>query len=352
MTKKGIGFIGSGFARSIQAPCFRLCDQVKLIGCASPNNAEDFAKDFEMPFHSNDWRELIDHPDVDLVCITTPPLYHFEQARYALMAGKHVLCEKPFTLTVGQSKELVKLAAEKKVLALIDHELRFNPWIKWVQEQIQEGFLGNIYFANAFSHISYKRDASLPFDWWSEKESGGGAWGAIASHLTDQMHFHVGPIAQVKTLMNTSIKNRKDKNGKVKEVTSDDTAHALLQFENGATGTIFTSLVSNENSFLFEVTGSEGSLKFDMRTEVFRAKKNGAFEHVSVPLSSEQQRIQQKIDTAGMKSNSIFARSFIHYAHAIANALSEEATELKGAATFADGLRIQQVLDKGWNNTP
>src|SRR5947207_3270259 len=97
MDKVGIGFIGTGFARKVQMPAFAACEDANVVSITSGNgeNARVAAEEFQADHYSSDWRETVVHPDVDLVCITTPPVMHREMALAAIENGKHVLCEKP-----------------------------------------------------------------------------------------------------------------------------------------------------------------------------------------------------------------------------------------------------------------
>src|SRR5258708_7895887 len=92
----GIAIIGSGFARSTQIPGFRACPNAEIVALASGHleNAERVAREFEIPYFTDDWRAVIDRDDVDLVSIVTPPVTHYEMTLAALDAGKAVLCEK------------------------------------------------------------------------------------------------------------------------------------------------------------------------------------------------------------------------------------------------------------------
>ncbi|MFN2393924.1 MAG: Gfo/Idh/MocA family protein, partial [Pyrinomonadaceae bacterium] len=73
----------------------------------------------------DNWRETIGNEAVDLVCITTPPVFHKEMTLLALEHGKHVLCEKPMAMNADEAREMLEKSKEKNVIALIDHELRF-----------------------------------------------------------------------------------------------------------------------------------------------------------------------------------------------------------------------------------
>src|SRR5687768_10147301 len=105
----GIGIIGTGFARSVQIPAFRECDNADIVSVASGTvaNAKATAEEFGVPHFTDDWRETIALDGVDLVCITTPPKLHREMTLFALEMGKHVLCEKPMAMNAGDRKSVV-----------------------------------------------------------------------------------------------------------------------------------------------------------------------------------------------------------------------------------------------------
>ena len=81
-----IGIIGTGFAKTVQIPAFRNIDGAEIVSVASANleNAERVARDFGIAHFTDDWRETIESKDVDLICITTPPVFHREMTLLAL----------------------------------------------------------------------------------------------------------------------------------------------------------------------------------------------------------------------------------------------------------------------------
>ena len=341
----GIAFLGSSFAQRAQAPAFEAVGGVKLIGASSPHNAAAFAKAFNMPVHTGNWKELVERDDVDLVCITTPPLLHCEQTLYALSCGKHVLCEKPFTMNVQEAEAMCRMAEGKGLLAVIDHELRFSPAIRYARNFIREGRLGKLYYASIASHIMYKRDPMNQYNWWSDKNWGGGAWGAIGSHLIDQLHFHVGYIRESKVMKQTTIKERPDRENVYHEVTSDDTASAIVTFESGITGQVLTCMVAAHNRFDLEITGELGALRIDLDQKLYFAEPGEAYKEVEVPLTQRQTELNNLFETARITARSMFSRSFVHYADAIVKTLQEGRTTLEDAATFRDGVRIMKVME-------
>lgn len=343
----GIAFLGSSFSQRAQAPAFEAIGGARLVGASSPNSAEQFAKAFNMPVHTPDWKELVQHDDVDLVCITSPPKLHCEQALFALSCGKHVLCEKPFAMNLREAEAMSKLAKETGKLAIIDHELRFSPGMRHFRKLIKEGKLGRIYFTSISSHIMYRRDPMRLYDWWSDKQWGGGAWGAIGSHLIDQLHYHVGEIKDCKVLHQTVIKERPDNDNYYCEVTSDDISVAAVRFEGGCTGQIVTCMAAAQNRFDLEVTGEYGALRIDMDHNIYFTEPGGEYKKIEYELTPRQRELESLYaNSTRITARSMFSRSFIHYADEIITALKEERTSIQDAADFEDGVKVVKVM--GW----
>jgi len=140
----GIGIIGTGFARKVQIPAFLACENVKIASVASGSlaNAETTAKESGAAHFTNDWRETVSRGDVDLVCITTPPNLHREMVMAAIENGKHILCEKPMAMNVAEAEEMTQAAASTNLLALIDHEMRFQPGRQLAWKMLSDGGIG------------------------------------------------------------------------------------------------------------------------------------------------------------------------------------------------------------------
>lgn len=90
--------------------------------------------------------ELIESPRTDAVAIATPVASHFELAHAALLAGKHVLIEKPITQTSEQARELIALAKERDLILMVDHTFLYTGAVRKIRELIDEGELGDLYY--------------------------------------------------------------------------------------------------------------------------------------------------------------------------------------------------------------
>lgn len=93
--------------------------------------------------------EVIQAGNVDAIVIATTTRAHYGLAKQALEAGKHVLCEKPLTLSSQESQELTELAESKQLTLMVGHVFMFNPGIMYLKEQIKNGALGNILYMDS-----------------------------------------------------------------------------------------------------------------------------------------------------------------------------------------------------------
>lgn len=119
------------------------------------------AEEFGVSYTTTDWRELVTHPEVDVVHIVTPPSLHAEQAIMAAHAGKHVFIEKPIAITLEDADALLRAAEENEVRVGTDFVMRYNPLYDTVRTITEEGLLGvpmRLVFEN------YAQD--LPADHW------------------------------------------------------------------------------------------------------------------------------------------------------------------------------------------
>ena len=343
--KVGIGIIGTGFARRVQIPAFLACENAKIVSIASGSkaNAESAAIEFGIGHFTADWRETIDHADVDLVCITTPPNTHFEMTMRALENGKHVLGEKPMAMNAEEAQTMTEKAREKGVLAVIDHELRFLHGRRKAFEMLRNGAIGKIRHAKANFRAPQRGDAGLPWNWWSDAQAGGGVLGAIVSHSIDSLCWFLGAeISQVFCQLQTHIKHRKDSHGELRGVTTDDEANLILRFADSdltgdATAMVSASMIEYPKyQNRMEFFGSGGAIRVEHRGEVFLGT---AGENDWTEIETDLGKNIEGVPDTG------FSRGFMNFAPKIVEAILAGKTEIENAATFEDGLRVQKVLD-------
>ncbi|MEI6846481.1 MAG: Gfo/Idh/MocA family oxidoreductase [Chlorobiaceae bacterium] len=359
-----IGFFGSGWAKVAQAPAFSLMDNVELSAVASPTerHREKFVKMFGITKGFADWREMLEC-DLDLVCVTTPPFLHVDMVKGVLESGKSVLCEKPFALNVGDASSMVDMAADASGFAVLDHQLRFHPAVRFMKQMIDGGELGKVYESRAVVNLASRNRPDLPWSWWCDAEKGGGALGAIGSHLIDMNRYLIGEIAEVSCNLSTSIPYRPDVSGKSCAVTSDDNFAMMMKFGPSSVALASSSLmhvttVGAYTWFSFEVVGSLKTIRLDGAGRLWEIASSDAkggrslidaprWKQVEPILSKDELVLQEKIRVSSLAVHGIFAVGFAFLAHRLVKALRQKETTVHDAAGFSDGLIIQKVLQAG-----
>ena len=340
-----IGVIGAGFARTTQIPGFKNCADARIVAIASAHreHAAAVAREFDIPNVESDWRALVARDDIDLVSIVTPVVTHYEMTMAALDTGKAVLCEKPMAMNAGEARRMTDRAREAGVLALIDHELRFLPGRVMMRELLRRGEIGRIWHARLGFRSGQRADPNREWNWWSDEKQGGGALGAIGSHVIDAFRWILDTeVSEVVAQLSTHVPERKDETGKTRAVTTDDEANLLVRFADGeltegATGNASMSMVqAGASAHLIEIFGSRGALKCDGNGYLWRAQ-SGDSDWTSV----ETERGEL---APGMAEGS-WSRGFTAFSKKIVAALRNGETSVAEAATFEDGYRTQLVLD-------
>lgn len=274
----GTGFIGPVHIEALQ----RIGVEVVGLCGSHPERAKAKAQLLGIPRVYSRYEDLIADPSVDVVHIATPNVHHYPQARAAILAGKHVVCEKPFTMTSRESEELVELATKYNVVHAVCYNIRFYPMVQHARAMIRHGDLGNI----RIIHGSYLQDwLLLETDWnWRlipEMAGETRAVGDIGSHWIDLMVFLTGlhvkrvfadfaiflsvrkrPRKPVETFETKSVQLA----DYVEEhIRTEDYAAILLHFEGGAWGVLTVSQVSpgRKNRLWFEIDGAWSSVTWD-----------------------------------------------------------------------------------------
>lgn len=188
----GIGIVGFGGFGMFAAQQFAQVPGVALRCIAGTHRdaAVKAAERFGLP----DVKELgamLAMADVDLVYIATPPFLHHEQALAALRAGKHVIVEKPLSMTMAEADELVALAREKRLVLTTNLMQRYNPLYGQIKALIDSKVLGEVlhgYFEN------YACDEGLPREhWFWDPKKSGGIFIEHGVHFFDMFTGWLGP---------------------------------------------------------------------------------------------------------------------------------------------------------------
>lgn len=290
-TRLGIGVIGFGWmgeahSRSAARISSLFPDRtfdVDLVVCADNVAArrERAIDGFGFREATDDWRSVVDHPDVDVVYVTGPNMLHERVAVAAADAGKAVFCEKPVGGTPDQTVRIEAAARRAGVITGVGYNYRWVPLVQHAKHLIDSGRLGEItnYRGRFFS--MYGSDPMGLLSWrFLVDQAGYGVSSDILSHAVDLATMLIGPIASVAGTMETFIAERPlptaggthyergrpgDPTG---TVTNEDYAAAMVKFASGARGTFEASrsIIGPESQMAFDVYGTAGALRWNLET--------------------------------------------------------------------------------------
>ncbi len=275
-----VGIVGSGFIGPAHLEALRR-NNVSVIGLVrgEAESVSQKAEELGIPRAYSSYDDMLADADIDVIHLTTPNYLHYPQAKAALEAGKHVVCEKPLAMNSQESAELVRIAEETGLVNAVNFNIRFYPMAQQARQMVQSGEIGDIFILQG----SYLQDWLLlatDWNWRLEPELGGTlrAIGDIGSHWLDLMTFITGlkvkeVYADFKTfypVRKKPLKPLETFTGKLltpedfeeKTVTTEDYASVLLHYENGVQGVLTVSQVSSgrKNRIYFEINGSKSSL--------------------------------------------------------------------------------------------
>ena len=224
------------------------------------------------------WREAVDDPEVDLIDICLPDSLHYEVARAALLAGKHVYCEKPLADTAAQARELADIAAAKGLITRVGHAFARNPVHDLAREIIAAGEIGEIKMFKASQHVDIYGDPLAPFMWRADANlAPTGIIGDTGTHVFSFMDFLVGQVSEliadnfivtprrpVVAALGYGEQAALSGNEAWADVTNPDGCNILCKFANGARGLVDFSRVATGRKFqqTYEIYGTKGSLSY------------------------------------------------------------------------------------------
>jgi len=178
-----VGLVGYGMSGAVfHAPLIRHVKGLKLAAVVS-SNPEKVKRDHPEVEVLSSLEELLARKDISLIVITTPNILHYPFAKAAITAGKHVIVEKPFTVTSEEAGELIDLARKQGVLLSVYHNRRWDNDFLTVRRLVESGCLGEL----VLYEVHYDRYRPKVRDRWRERDlPGSGTLYDLGSHLIDQ----------------------------------------------------------------------------------------------------------------------------------------------------------------------
>lgn len=204
---------------------------VNLVAvCDTSSLVLDAFKKFTPTKTYTDYKEMIDKEAPDFVVIATPTRFHYPMVKYALEKNIHVFCEKPFSLTVEEGEELVKLAEQKNLVNQVGYHNHFIGTFRELRRLLQTGVLGEIvhFVGEAYGPVVVKEKGGT---WRSKPEEGGGCLYDYASHVINLIQEIVGKPTKARGTILKSIYSKG----------VEDAVYSSLFLDNGITGNLLVN---------------------------------------------------------------------------------------------------------------
>jgi predicted dehydrogenase len=275
-----VGIVGTGAMANAHAENFLKISGVSVGACFDvvEERSRAFADKHGIRHVATSLADLLKR--VDAVTLVTPDRVHREGALEVLAKKKHLLCEKPLTVTLSEAREVATayLKARKKgVIGMVNFSYRRSAALQRAIELAQEGALGELRHAHAFYLQSWL--ASPIWGQWTDEmwlwrlqtaAGSGGVLGDIGCHLLDMATSVTGPVRQLRCWLKTFPKVTPDgtayKKWEGKKLDANDTAIIELELESGGTLVVHTTrwAMGHSNHLRFEAHGTRGALRFDL----------------------------------------------------------------------------------------
>ncbi len=307
MPDLGVALIGTGFMGKAHALAYLsaraimgdMPDLRRVLLVDTPlQKAQTMGAQFGFEAASDDWRQVLTDPKIDIVSITTPNGMHREMAIAALQAGKHVWCEKPMALNLADAEKMAAAARGARGKTQLGYNYISNPAFTHACRLIQAGEIGRIVHLRGWVDEDYQADATLPWSWRSTISAAGlGALGDLGCHLVSMLTALAGPISSVQGEMTTVYKSRPLPNplsdgSQQGAVENEDIASALLTFASGVQGVLMASRAAwgRKSRLGVEVHGTKGMIVFDQERmnelQLFRSQGDAATQGFTTILTA------------------------------------------------------------------
>jgi predicted dehydrogenase len=373
--------IGTGFMGRTHAEALRRLGNVEIAAVASSSEAlaREFADRHGIGRATGDYRTILMDRGIDAVHVLTPNALHCEVALAALAAGKHVVCEKPLTISVAQARDLVAAAERSGRANCVEHNLRYYPLVQQARQMIAAGELGEILIVQG----TYSQDWLLydtDWNWRADAKMNGPlrAMGDIGSHWMDMIQHVTGlSITAVCADLATFNQTRKMPRGAVETfggklggsgeyesiaVDTDDFGAVLLRLGDRARGVFTVSQVSagRKNHLRVEIFGTKKGLAWDQERpdELWVGERNSPNRLLLKDPSLLEAGAASYADYPGGHGEG-YPDTHKQVLKRFYRKVADPSAPVE-YPTFADGLRIMQLLEcvqhsareQGWVQTP
>ncbi|MFN4292984.1 MAG: Gfo/Idh/MocA family protein [Thermoflexales bacterium] len=351
----GYAFMGKAHSNALKKLPYMMYPPVaipRLVAIAGRNKeaVREAAKRYGYEKAYTDWRRLIDDPDVQVFDNGGPNNVHAEPNIAAAKAGKHVISEKPLGRNAEECWEMWQAVKKAGVKHMVAFNYRFVPAVRLAKELIDQGKLGRIYHFRASYLQEWIADENFPMVWRLDKRvAGSGALGDLGSHIIDLARFLVGEPKSLMARTGTFITER-NADGKRAKVTVDDAFEAVVEYKNGALGTLEATRFApgRKNHNTFEINAERGSIRFNLENmnylEVFMRDQPREIQGFTQVLVSESYHPFWK--NWWPQGHIIgWEHTFVHEFHHFFDAIVNNTDVKPYGADFEDGYKNAVICD-------
>ncbi len=247
------GILGCGMISSTHADSIGAIPDAELVGVfdMSVDRCRSFADTYGVKGYDS-MDALLSDGDIDAICICTPSGFHADNALQVIKAGKHVLVEKPLALNTEDCDKIIEAAAKHGVKASVMSQLRFAETTQVLKSLVEDGALGRVVTADILMKY-YRSPAYFAQSSWrgTWQHDGGGALMNQGIHGIDLLLHIMGRVKSVYGMARTLSHS----------IEVEDTASAVVEFENGALGLIQgTTSVSPGYPRVLTISGTKGTV--------------------------------------------------------------------------------------------
>ncbi|WP_226783136.1 Gfo/Idh/MocA family protein [Oceaniglobus trochenteri] len=268
MAQIGIGVIGGGYmgkahaiAHSAVGAIFQTALRPRLVSIAgsTPESGARHARAFGFEKGAENWRAVVDDPEVGAVVIAAPQSTHRAIAEAALALGKPVFCEKPLGAALEDSRAMVAAAEQASVVNMSGFNYIRTPASQFARQLLAEGAIGTPTFFRGEHTEDFLADPTAPATWRSRGRANG-CMGDLSPHMINAARALMGPIAALSAQIETVHPERCGV-----AVDNDDQGQMMVRFDSGVTGHLMFSRVATgrKMGYAYEIHGTAGAIRFD-----------------------------------------------------------------------------------------
>lgn len=341
-----VGVIGAGWGAIVHGPAVQAVEDYELVAICGRSDARTgkAGESLGIIDTSTDWEAFVARPDLDVISIATPVTEHHRMAVAALAHGKHVLCEKPMSLTVAEASDMCVAAERNGLSGAICFEYRWSQPRMALRSLIRSGMLGQLRLVRVSHSYNHWHPAKRPqSDWMYRQELGGGYLNGVLSHDIDFLISLLGPPLAVCADVRTTVDEVTAASGQRVAVTADDTTGMLIRFSTGVLAIVSISATGRvDTGGSMEVTATDG-------TAIYRYSNPADGKVVACLADSVEFSDAPAISRAPRSGYSFSGGIRARAGAAMACMLEDWVPALSGlpseVPTFESGLLVQRVIE-------